>query len=63
MVLTKEGLSLRLVMVAIVFRVFDSIKKIPSCGFAIAGCPEMNSDCLPQWYSFNIVCYVSRDCV
>ena len=45
------------------FRVFDSIKKIPSCGFAIAGCPEMNSDCLPQWYSFNIVCYVSRDCV
>ena len=45
------------------FRVFNSKKYIPTYGFAIAGCPEMNEDCLPRWYSFNILCYVSHDCV
>ena len=45
------------------FRVFDAKKNIPTFGFAIQNCPQMNRDCLPNLYSFNIVCYVSRDCV
>ena len=45
------------------FKVFHSNKDISTYGFAIAGCPVMSPDCLPSWYSFNIVCYVSHDCV
>ena len=45
------------------FRVFNSTTNIPTYGFAIQDCPEMNLNCLPTWYSFNIVCYVPRDCV
>lgn len=45
------------------FKVFNSTEHISTYGFAIAGCPVMNRDCLPTWYSFNIVCYVSHDCV
>ena len=45
------------------FKVFNSNKRIPTYGFAIQNCTEMNLDCLPHWYSVNIVCYVSRDCV
>ena len=45
------------------FRVFDSKRNIPTYGFAIQNCPVMNQGCLPNLYSFNIVCYVSHDCV
>ena len=45
------------------FRIFSSTKFIPTYGFAIQNCPEMNLDCLPHWYSFKIACYVPRDCV
>ena len=45
------------------FKVFHSTENVPTYGFAIQKCPEMNTDCLPHWYSFNIVCYVSHDCV
>ena len=45
------------------FKVFHSTANIPTYGFAIEKCPEMNLNCLPHWYAVNIVCYVSRDCV
>ena len=45
------------------FRIFNSTEKVPTYGFAIQNCPVMNTNCLPNWYSFNIVCYVPRDCV
>ena len=45
------------------FKVFNSTGKVPTYGFAIQDCPKMSPDCLPIWYSFNIVCYVPHDCV
>ena len=45
------------------FKVFSSTENVPTYGFAIQKCPEMNTNCLPHWYSFHIVCYVPRDCV
>ena len=44
------------------FRVFG-FKNTSTYGFAIQDCPEMNRKCLPDLYSFNIVCYLSHECV
>ena len=45
------------------FRIFSSTENVPTYGFAIQKCPKMNTNCLPHWYSFHIVCYVPHDCV
>ena len=30
-------------------------------GFAIQGCAEFDTDCLPRWYAINIVCLLPRE--
>ena len=44
-------------------RVFSSTKNIPTYGFAIKGCSEINQSCLPNSFETTIACYVPCDCI